>query len=268
MVTFDAAVFSIILNFGKGEDDPPFLLCRPIGKKHLKYYENDEIGFKLARLTFISFGGKFDDDLIDGNSTKAKILKSIFKKSLKKAREAEPVIASITAEGTKKINRLQSENAPLFDVFAVYGDMAAEAFRQFDSLSPEKEELIRALAEWTFFIDVVCDYDEDFKSGEYNGLKDERYPTFKEYFDHNYVEFSELEGKMTGRLVDALMKNKDDSRRWNVVFRIVMHAVDTVIPSIIEGKDVKFHYIKETLKSNRIRMEAKRDRKRLKEEAQ
>ena len=265
LVTFDAAVFSIILNFGKGEDDPPFLQCKPFGKKHLKLFYDDEEGLKLARLTLISFGGKFEDDLLDGKSLKAKILRALFKKSVFKAREAEPDIAVISSKGTDKINRMQDENKPLGEIFAVYGDMAAEAFKKFKSLSPEQEELIRALAEWTFFVDVVCDYDEDFKNDEYNGLKDERYPTFKEFFDHNYVEFTALEKKMTDRLVNALNAYKDDSRRWNTVYRIVMHAVDTVIPSIVEGKDVKFHYAKETLRNIRVRVEAKKDRKGLRE---
>ena len=262
LTTFDAAVYSLILNIQKGESDPPALPCQRIGKSNMKLFSSDETGMKFAYLTLVSFAEKFRDDLIDG-SGKSKFAAALYSKPVKKAQKAEPELAKIAFEGTNEINALQDSNAPLFDVLAAYGNMAIKSFSEFMPLSKETAELIRRVSEWIFFIDMLCDYDEDYADGSYNGLKKEECKTFSEYFDNYYVEFTEIERTVTDRLVAALYAVKDGSRRWNALFKIIMYSVDNVIPSIIGGEDVKFHYFKELRHNHRELIRRKRDKKRL-----
>ena len=91
--TYDGAIYSMIVDLQTKESNPPHLACERFGTKNLKYFENDEIGLKVARLSLISFGEKIRDDEIDKNYFKAKLGSLLFAKTIKKAVEAEPVIA-------------------------------------------------------------------------------------------------------------------------------------------------------------------------------
>ena len=38
------------------------------------------------------------------------------------------------------------------------------------------------------------------------------------------------------------MAVRDDSAVWNTLFKIIVHAIDNVLPAAIGGEDVSFHY--------------------------
>ena len=262
--TFDIAIYSMILNLQKGDADPPELKCQRFGKKNMKLFQEDETGLKMARMTFIAFGEKFRDDLLDSKSAKARLAVAFFFKTIERAKKAEPELARIGFEGTNRINDLQNAGAPLFDVLAAYGDMAVESFGSFMPLTAETAALVRYLSEWIFFIDMICDYDEDYgNNNAYNGFKTQGCPTFSDYFNLHYRKFLKIESVVTNRLVAALNAVKDDSRRWNTLFKIIMNAVDNVVPAVIEGMDVKFHYAEELRENYRKMRKTKRDSKRL-----
>ena len=229
----------------------------------MNLFTDDEIGLKLARLTFISFGEKFRDDLLDGNAKKTKLVASFFSRAIKESGIAEPRLAEISRVGTDEINRLQNGGASLFEVLSAYGDMSAQSFSDFFPLTPQTEEAVRAISEWIFFIDMLCDYGEDYQNGTYNGFKTEGCPTFVDYFNSHYRDFLEIEKAVTNRLLSALEGVRDNSRLWNTLYKIVLQAIDNVIPSLIEGKDVQFHYFKELRKSHKQLRQLQKDKKRL-----
>ena len=252
--TYDAAIYSLIMALQSHEEAPPVLACERIGSGNLRLFANDEVGLKIARLTLISVGEKFRDDQIDSGSLKTKLISLPFKKAIERAKKAEPVIAQGSFEGTERINELQNASSPLAEVFSAYGDMAAASFSQFLDMSPETEELIRSVSEWNFFMDMLCDYESDYKSGTYNGFKKEGLATFAAYFSVHYNEFLTVAKAVTDRLVTAILAVRDDSTIWNTLFKIIIHAVDNVLPDAIEGKDVSFHYFPdlfERIKENR-----------------
>lgn len=261
--TFDVAVYSMLINLQKRDENPPYLRCQRLGKKNMNLFADDEIGLKLARLTFISFGEKFRDDMLDGNAKKTKLVASFFSRPIKEAVEKEPLLAQIAKEGTDEINRLQDGGFPLFEVLASYGDMTVKSFSQFLPLSAQTEEAVKALSEWIFFIDMICDYGEDYESGSYNGLKTDGCPKFTDYFNLHYREFLEIEKAVTDKLLNALEGVRDNSRLWNTLYKIILQAVDNVIPAVIEGKDVQYHYFKELRKSHKQLRQLQKDKKRL-----
>jgi hypothetical protein len=227
------------------EKCPPVLPCERIGTKNLKEFRDDQRGLKFARLSLISFGEKLRDDRLDRNKFKASVAYAPFIKAIKRAQADEPALAESSYRGTDRINKLQDSNAPLPEIFAAYGDMARDSFSQFIELTKETEELIRSISEYNFLVDMVVDYADDYKNGSYNGFKRDGLVTFADYYDKNYLEFSEIANAVTGRLTRALFAVRDDSKTWNTLFKIVMHALDTVLPSAILGEDVGFHYFKD-----------------------
>ncbi len=260
MTTFDLAIYSMILNLQTQGKDPPILSCQRLKKSNTKKFADDEVGLRLARLTFISFGEKFRDDKLDGGSAKTGFLNLLYNKPIKEARKVEPELAKISYEGTEKINVLQNAGAPLMEIFACYGDMMAEIFNQFTTLDDNYRNLFKALGQWTFFVDMVCDYAEDYKNGTYNGFKTEGLATFVEYFNLHYIEFSQVEKQITENLLSALYSIKQDNSVWHTLFKIITQAVDNVIPALTEGKDVTFHYFKELRKQHRNLVKEKKFR--------
>ena len=264
--TYDGAIYSMIVDLQTKESNPPHLVCERFGTKNLKYFENDEIGLKVARLSLISFGEKIRDDEIDKNYFKAKLGSLLFAKTINKAVEAEPVIALNSYLGTEKINELQNNNSDIMEIFNAYGDMAVSTISQLSPLTLKSEELVRSVSEWIFLVDMICDYDEDYKNGTYNGFKTEGFATFSEYFDTHYVEFLEIVNKMSDRLVNAIMAVRDNTPLWNTLYKIIINAVNTVIPNRIMGKDIEFHYFSDLFERIKTNKKMKNDIKRLKVE--
>ncbi len=215
--------------------------------ENTKKFKNDEMGLKFARLSVIAFGEKIRDDRLDNNDMRSRVLSFVYKKLLLDAKENEPESYRISYEGTTRINELQDANAPLEEIFAAYGNMAADSFATIAKIDDAHLALIRALAEWTFFVDMVCDYADDYRSGSYNGFRTEGFATFPEYFDAHYNEFAAVEEKISGKLVSAVFAIKDNSTLWYIIHKIIVSAVSTVIPSLIKGEDVTYHYIRELI---------------------
>lgn len=261
--TYDAAIYSIIVDLQMKATPPPQLPCERFGKKNLRHYVQDDIGLKFARLSLISLGEKIRDDQVDNGGAGTRLASALFSSSIAKAKEKEPALAKNSYDGTERINELQSSNALPEKVFEAYGDMAVGSFNQFLDMSSGTEELIRSVSEWIFLVDMICDYDDDYKNGTYNGFKTDGYKTFKEYFDVNYSAVLEVAEKMSNRLIAAVMAVRDDSELWTILYKIITHAVDTVIPDVIEGKDVKFHYFSDLFERIGKNKRAKKERRRL-----
>lgn len=261
--TYDGAIYSMIMDLQTKAPAPPRLKCERLGKKNLKVFSDDEDGLRIARLSLISFGEKIRDDQIDGNGVKVKIAKLLFSRSIDAAKIVEPVIAKNAYDGTEFINSLQNSNQPIERIFRAYGDMAASAFSQFIDLTFATEELIRSVSEWIFLVDMICDYDEDYKNHTYNGFKTEGCETFKDYFDTNYLYVLSVVEKSSARLLNALLAVRDDSPVWNILYKIITHALDTVIPNVLLGKDIKFHYFSDLFQRIKRNKKTKKDIKRL-----
>ena len=261
--TYDAAMYALILALQDKEEAPPSLPCERLGTRNLKLFRDDDRGLKFARLSLISFGEKFRDDRLDKNNFKTRIGHSIFSKAIERAKAVEPELAEGSFSGTDRINKLQDSAAPLSEIFAAYGDMADRSFSEFVDMTAETEELVRSISEYNFLVDMVVDYADDYKSGAFNGFKKEGLATFSDYYDRYYTEFSEIAEAVTGRLLRAVLAVRDDSVIWNTLFKIIMHSLDSVLPSAVLGMDVGFHYFKDLftrIGENRTR---KKDLKRL-----
>lgn len=261
--TYDAAIYSLILALQDGETAPPFLSCERLGTKNLKLFRDDDRGLKFARLSLISFGEKFRDDRLDRNDLKSRLAYPPFRKAIDEAKAAEPALAKGSFAGTDRINELQNSGAPLAEIFSAYGDMAAASFSMFIDMTPETEELVRSISEYNFLVDMVVDYADDYKTGAYNGFKRDGFVTFFDYYNQYYTEFSEIASAVTGRLFRAVLAVRDDSVVWNVLFKVITHSLDTVIPSAILGEDVNFHYFKDLFSRIGQTAKFKKDLKRL-----
>lgn len=260
--TYDAAIYSLMMAL-QTNDSPPYMPCERFGKKNMRKFATDETGMFIADVIVVAAGQKIKDDVVDGDNKKVRTANAIFGKLIDKVNKKRPIQLQNLSRNMDRLNEMQCKNANLFDVLAVYGNAVVELLNTKDPLNRDIAALVKAFSEFNFFIDMVCDYDKDFLSGAYNGLKKEDCKTFGEYFEKNYREFSEIYVKLADELLRALFAVKREGRVWNALYKIIADGTDRIVPDVIEGKDVEFRYFKDLFSRMRIKRSIKRDLKRL-----
>ncbi len=228
--TFDVAVYSLLLNIAEKQPRPLYHKCERFATTVLHEYYGDEIGKRLANLSIILFGEKIRDDEIDGNTLRAGSMNLLFRRTVDNARLAEPEMARIAKEGTDQINLLQSADGNLNEILSLYGTMVANLFRCISNLDDKCTRAIKSIAVWTFYIDMLYDYDKDYKSNAYNGFRVDGYKTIKDCFDSNYLMFISKNEEVTDEIRDALHDVNDGSDEWRILYKIIDSALGTTIP--------------------------------------
>lgn len=261
--TFDLTLYSMIMHLSCDVDAPPFLGCQRVLTSNRNRFKNDELGLKLAKLSLITFGEKFRDDLIDEGGFKNRLKGWLFGKKVKKACAEEPEIARLAFEGTERINRMQEQNAEIGALLEAYADAMEQTVLAVCDVKKPYVRLLRSLARWTYFVDILCDYDEDCKKNQYNPLRKEGVNTLQDYLAANYYDLFLKNREISHEVYDALTACKSDRPEWDVLFKIIVHSLNTVVAGILRGEDVTFHYFKELLRNKkRISEEKKAIKKR------
>lgn len=245
LTTFDVTIYSMIINLFMKEPAPPKLNCQRIKKENMRKFSDDNFGHRLASLSFIAFGEKIRDDEIDGNKMRARFMNLFYKKAVKKAKDEEPTLAKIAFEATEKINELQKNNGELDCILDVYGKMTADSFYQLCPIDKPYYELIYYLSIWTFYVDMLCDYNDDVKEGAPNSFYQRECPTIDSYFNKNWHFLLSKNQSLSNKIHSLLLEIQDDSQEWVALYKIISYALNTVVQGILLGKDVTFHYFRE-----------------------
>lgn len=234
LTTHDMAVYSMVLSMGMRASRPPYRRCERYLMRTVKEYKDDALGMRLADMSAVVFGEKFRDDELDGNRARAQAMNALFGTVIAHARMNEPEMAAIAREGTDRVNRLQEENAPVYDLFAAYGKMVAQLFACVHPLEEQYLRLIRAIAAWTFYIDMLCDYDKDYREGAYNGFRVEGISTLRACYAEKKEMFAQAEKRMAGELTAALDAADDGAQEWTLLKKVI-HAALEAAPAFALG---------------------------------
>ena len=244
--TFDATIYGMIYCIATRREPPSYTPCERIKKNNMRKFSSDEFGMRLARISLVAFGEKLRDDRLDGEfSFKMALLSFLSSGAIRKAEREEPEVTRESRYGSDEVNKLQAEGASLGDVLSAYGRSVANVFSCIGEMPDNAWELIRAIAEWTFFVDMLCDYDEDLKDGKPNSFHRPDCPTLKDFFDKNYDYLIKENRRMNDAVIRPLLALNDGSDDWKAVYMILTHALDTVVVGLLSGDDVEFHYFKE-----------------------
>jgi hypothetical protein len=235
--TFDIAVYSMIMNMQQKEPRPEYHRCERVARKVMHGFDNDGIGHRLAAMTVILFGEKIRDNRIDGERFKAGAMDLLYRGTVEKACEAEPEMAEIARKGTDRINALQAENADLSVIFGTYGDLVVDLFRCICDLEEPYAELIRRIAEWCFYTDMLYDYDDDIKSGAYNGFRTEGVRTVRSYFDTHYPEMVKMNAQMTVPMREAMYDIEDGSAEARIIGKLVDTALGWTVWRLVSTRE-------------------------------
>lgn len=231
--TFDMAVYSLLLNIAQKQPRPGVHKCERVATRVMREYESDRIGRRLANLSILMFGEKIRDDEIDGNRFRAAGMNLLFRKTVAGARLEEPEMARIARRGTDLINQQQARSADLTQIFESYGEMVARLFLCIEKMDERYQRVIRSIAIWTFYIDMLHDYNRDYKSGAYNGFKREGFPTLQGCFNLHYADFISVSRGITREFREALFAVYDGSQEWKILYKIIDNALSgAVVPML------------------------------------
>ena len=248
LTTYDAALYNLVVAIAGFDSCPPNLPCERVKTNNKKLFQNDKIGNLMADLSLIGFAVKVKDDETDGDGKRAFIARLLFKKLLKRATTRHRELFEKSYATIVEMDRLQREKAPIEVCLDLYANTMAEGFRYFFTEMEEKYlRLIRAMARWIFLIDMIDDYNKDVKNGAVNSLYREDSPTVQILFQKHYYELIPLVQKVGGELNDALNAVECDMVEWVVLHKILGHSLATLVPGILEGKDMKYHYFRDTI---------------------
>ena len=247
MTTYDATVYNLVMAIAGQDKRPPWFSCERIKTNNKKFYKDDPIGNIIADLSIIGVIVKAKDNEADGDRAKAFFANLLFHKLFDQTIASNRTLFESSLQAIQEMDALQQANAPIEDVLAQYGKAMEDGFRYFFKAEDPYFHCINQLARWTFLLDMVEDYDSDRKLGRPNSLLKEDSATLAELFDKHYFELIPFFQKEINDLKNALLAIKDDSTEWVVLNKLVRHSMATLIPNVLNGKDISFHYFQNTI---------------------
>jgi hypothetical protein len=209
------------------------------------------VGQIFVDASYIAIGEKVRDDRLDGNHLRAWMVERIFGKEISKIGLERADAQTILSSGFDELNKLQDENKDPMSLFDFYAEISAKMFLALfkKPVDDRYVNLLSAILKWTFFTDMVCDYEEDMKNKSFNSFKDDTCPTFSDYFDKHYLTVFEINRQISSEVMDALNLIHDDSEEWKILYRIITYSLNNVIQDKIAGKDPRFKMVGETVKN-------------------
>ena len=246
LTTYDATAYNLVIAIAGEDERPPCFCCERIKTNNKKFFKDNPVGYIIADLSILGFVIKARDNAADGDRAKAFVANLLFHKLFEEAIAANKSLFEASCSTRGKMDELQRKNAPIEDVLALYGLTMENSFSHFFDVDASYLKCINRLARWTFLLDMIEDYDDDYRLGRPNSLIVNGIPTISELFDKRYYDLIPFFQKEINELKGALLEIKNDSTEWVVLNKLVRHSMATLIPNVLNGKDISFHYFQNT----------------------
>ena len=250
LTTYDATVFNLVVAIAGADERPPLFPCERVKTHNKKYFKEDKVGNIIADLSMYGVAIKIKDNEADGDKAKAFWANFFVGKALKKAINNNKEDYEKAVEDIRRMDTLQQNNAPIEEVLEAYGLSVENGFRRAFNLEEKYLYCIKRIARWVLLIDMFDDYNKDFPRKSPNSLRKEECPTIDKLFEKYHWEIIPLVRKEIDELKNALLDIRNDMTEWVVLNKIIRHSMATLIPDILNGKDVSYHYFKSTCLKN------------------
>ena len=168
ILSYDVVILALVARLHE-KPDIDILPCFLKKAKKKQFYNN--IGWrKLAAINVFLMEAKFDDDVNDEKSAKAKAASILFHTAIKKAETEFSDLAAIVRDGYKEMYRLETERAGILNICNAFADLMEELVKTAFNVDAGKLSFVRGISRWLYFIDQLDDYDDDIKEGKSNPL--------------------------------------------------------------------------------------------------
>lgn len=258
LTTYDAAVYNLVLALAGADKRPPIFPCQQVRLENRRYFEKDPNAGFLADSVILAFAVKINDDCDDGDKGRAFVCRTLFGRMIKRVVKKNAELYEKSVKAIRNMDELQRGGADLKTVLEAYGKAVSCAFTYAYDMEEKYVRTIELIAQWTFFIDMLDDYDDDVKKGAVNTLVRDGCATRAELFDKHYNELIPVIADLENELNNAVNAIKSEEAEWVVLHKIIGHSLATLVPAILNGKDVRFHYFKDTYMGRKKVAEGKR----------
>lgn len=232
--TFLAILFTV-----EGVGDRP--LCRRCPAHPFRKPRSCLCGSKMdaaADQSIILTYHKLSDDVEDHGAVAGlpyRFLRGLFRRSYRRAAQAQPVFDSRVREGLARLRQMEegwsAELDRVADAFAGILRSAATAFPEGSPMGRVLGELLYHLGRWIYLMDAWDDLDEDEKSGRYNPLNARfqgRAREERDYLDTTAVHSARLAGAAA---------NLMDLGSWTpIVENILYLGLPSVQGAVLDGR--------------------------------
>ncbi len=233
LLSYDVTLLAIMLSLHKNSKCEP-LKCLGNCSTKCTMFE-DEQWKKIAAINILLSAEKFDDDINDDKSVSAKVLKTVFSKPIKKAKQDFPEIDKIIIENYKQILVAESNNLSVLQIGDVFASMMLKIMVSAFGCKEREQLYITEISRWLYFIDALDDYDKDVKKHRFNPLV---IPGV------NYNEYVNLHTNEIQIIISDLYKNfstiishfdsKDEETR--ILVGLIHNTIPSVTSRILCGK--------------------------------
>ena len=261
LTTYDATLYNLILTLAGVDTRPPYLSCERVKTNNKKRFRDDIMGNLIADLAIIGFAVKVKDDETDGEGKRAFVANLFFKKLIKRTSEKYRDLYDKSYASILALDELQRNHAPIEDALRLYGQTMEDSFHYFFDLEERYLRAINMLARWSFLIDMIDDYNDDVKKKAVNSLFREDSPTVDVLFKKHYCELVPIVRNVMEELKRAVRDIACEETEWIILNKIIGHSLATLIPDILDGKDVRYHYFRDMISSWKKRQDNRKTRK-------
>lgn len=233
LLSYDVTLLAIMLSCHKSSKCDSMKCVGNCSKK--KELFNGNQWKKVAAINILLSAEKFDDDINDEKSVSAKLLKTVFSKPIKKAKQDFPEIDKIIIENYQQILVAEKNNMSVLEIGNVFASMMLNIMVSAFGCKEREQLYITEISRWLYFIDALDDYDKDVKKNRFNPLV---IPGV------NYNEYVNLHTNEIQIIISDLYKNfstiishfdfQDEETR--ILVGLIQNTIPSVTSRILCGK--------------------------------
>ena len=249
-VDYDLVFYSILVQLVVGEKAPESYKCHYFRGKERLNFLSDHWGTQLAVFSMAVFKCKFNDDIEDENSLKAKLALKAFRNKFKLVRKSHGNLFDALYAILSKFSDYETSEIPIDEILEDYGKIVVEMFLAVcDDIPDNYRQIIKAMAKWEYFMDMLLDYKDDYKKGTFNPLIDIRYKTLQDFIadSSNYIKIYDYYEKLIAEVDNAVIPIKSDRIEWQIINKLATIATRKTFYKILKGEFRTNSYIKDKI---------------------
>ncbi len=242
LVNYDVVTYMIITKMAVGDTfDCQHYHCQAKHIKGMSDFKTDSLGQFFALLTARGMGVAIQDKLQDEGKKKLKykFFSLLFKKAMSPRDEKEKALNGKVTARMAELLSLEKETGRDVSLYLdYYAESVLMCIEEYYTLPAPHRELIRQIARFADYMDMLQDYDEDVKEGAFNPLVAGDAPTFYSYLGTHWRDIYAMSYDMSIKMNVALneIRTEEPSLEWEILAKIVKLVIPKALEKIIKGE--------------------------------
>ncbi len=248
LVNYDVVTYMIITKLAVNDEFYCYKYrCQARHIKGMSEFKKDGLGQFFAMLTARGMSVAVQDKIQDGGKKKYKFFSWFFKKAFKPIDDKEQTIAKRVSERMSELLELEKADSKDVKLYLnYYADSILMCIEEYyPNIEQPYKELIRQIACFTDYMDMLQDYDDDVREKAFNPLIHKGLDTLQAYLGKHWQDVREITSKMTSKLNIALeqIRHKSSELEWEILAKIVKLVVPHTIRKVVTGNSDRSSFL-------------------------